>query len=99
MTRDLAPAALVFLAAVTLADASGREPSREAADMPCDAEAAAFAVGQRYHEDVADEARKASGAAELRVVPEGLEVPMAIKPDRLTLWLDGDGTIARATCG
>ncbi len=64
----------------------------------CDADAARFAVGQRYSEPLGDRAKAASGAATLRVRRAGQPYTQDRRADRLNLDLDRRSRVARVVC-
>ena len=65
----------------------------------CDAAPAQKLVGKARSAAVGDEARRLSGAAALRWIPEGTMVTMEYREDRLNIHLNAQNRIARINCG
>jgi hypothetical protein len=65
----------------------------------CDAEDVQAWVGHALPGDGADQARKATGSAVVRVVRPGEAVTMDFRADRLTIALDANGKVVSARCG
>lgn len=74
-----------------------------AADQPaasaCDASKAQFAVGQAYTAALAEQARKAAGAAVARRLMPGQAVTMEFNEQRLNLDTDEKGVVTGVNCG
>jgi hypothetical protein len=65
----------------------------------CDAAKARPLIGKSRAPAVESQALKLSGARRVRWIPEGAAVTMDFSPDRLNLYLDRKGRIARVRCG
>ena len=65
----------------------------------CDAERAGWALGERAHPGVVEEARMDSGARIVRVFGPGDPVTMDFRPDRLNLVVSPRGRILEIRCG
>lgn len=65
----------------------------------CDAEAAAFAVGETGDEPTVEAARSAANARTVRLIPPGTAITQDYVPDRLNVELDADDRITRLWCG
>jgi len=65
----------------------------------CDAAPAQKLVGRARSAAVGGEARRLSGAAALRWIPEGTMVTMEFREDRLNIHLDAQSKIVRINCG
>ena len=65
----------------------------------CDAAPTQKLVGRSRSRAAGAEARRLSGAAVLRWIPDGTMVTMEYREDRLSIWLDAQNRILRINCG
>lgn len=65
----------------------------------CDATHVRSLVGNSYSERLASDARRNSGAGDLRVVMPGQVMTMEYRPERLTIVVDDDGNVRSVRCG
>jgi hypothetical protein len=65
----------------------------------CDAEDVQAWIGHPFPADGAEQARKTTGSAVVRVVRPGEAVTMDFRADRLTIALDAAGKVLSARCG
>ncbi|MEO4046053.1 I78 family peptidase inhibitor [Pseudomonas sp. CAU 1711] len=81
--------------------ASSPQPQAPGAegDGRCDAEPVQHLVEQRITTELAEQARKLSGAAQLRVVHPNQSVTMDYNPQRLNIDIDDADSIIRLSCG
>ena len=85
---------LLLAACATTADPVVAEP----ADT-CRGDALASFVGQPYNAALGARMLKASKASKLRPVAKGMMVTMDFREDRLTVYLDANNRVERASCG
>ena len=65
----------------------------------CNAAPAQKLLGQSRSRAAGAEARRLSGAAALRWIPEGTVVTMEYREDRINIYLDGTNRIKEISCG
>ena len=85
---------LAVLPCVALAQSEG-----PGGRSPCSASGARFATGELFTLDLAERARRASGAREVRKVEPGGAYTMELSPDRLNIEVDQAGIVRGLTCG
>lgn len=96
-TRLIVPALVL---AASVAACSVMPPAHSSAHAPvCRPHGAEDWIGRAASNDVADEARRASGSRDVRLLMPGDGEPQVEQLDRLNLHLDASGVIERATCG
>ena len=66
---------------------------------PCSASGARFAIGELFTLDLAERARRAAGAREVRKIEPGGAYTMELSPDRLNIEVDQAGIVRGLTCG
>lgn len=86
--------------AATPADASSSTPAGNPTAMSCstDAVKASF-IGKRATPDVVEQARKASNANNVRVIPPDTMVTADHREDRLNIDVDANQVITGLRCG
>jgi hypothetical protein len=94
----LAMAAMPGLAASDGNDAGRLAAPQVLAALPCDADAAGFAVGQSFTPALATEAQRAAGASSVRTLRPGIAVPLVMMEGRLTLVLDEGRRVIEVHC-
>ena len=94
-TRLLTLPALALLAACTTSPAPATAPAMNG----CDADAARSQIGRGADADTVEAARKAAGAALVRIIKPGQQVTMDFRGERLNVTVDDDNRILRFTCG
>lgn len=94
---------LPALLALALLGGCASSPSSQApaskGDGRCNAEPVQHLVEQRITAELAEQARKLSGAALLRVVHPHQPVAMDYNPQRLNIDIDDADSIIRLSCG
>ena len=97
MRNLVASLALLPLAACQIAQSDGTAPG----PLPGTCRAAALDqfIGQPASTELGANMLKASGARTIRWVPKGGAVTMDYRGDRITVALDGDNKVMRASCG
>jgi hypothetical protein len=65
----------------------------------CSANGARFAVGELFTLDLAERARRAASAQEVRKIEPGGAYTMELNPDRLNIEVDQAGTVRGLKCG
>jgi len=65
----------------------------------CAADRANFALGQPYSSDLANRARQAAGARNVRKLEPGAPATTDLRQDRLNLQVDDQEIVTRVTCG
>ena len=65
----------------------------------CNAAPAQKLLGRARSQAAGAEARRLSGAAALRWIPEGTVVTMEYREDRINIYLDGTNRIKEISCG
>lgn len=92
-----------LLAVVALAGCSTQntatEPAVEAGHSRCDAQAAAFAIGQKASSELLEQARTKAGAQTARILMPHDAMTLEYRSDRLNLSADGSAIITRVNCG
>ncbi|GAB3044044.1 I78 family peptidase inhibitor [Stenotrophomonas tumulicola] len=83
------------------ADTAPRQPKPEVAGLGshCHADTLPALVGKTANQEVIDKAVRDSGARTARVVKPGMAVTMDFREDRITISVDADNKIERASCG
>jgi len=97
-----APAARLLPAAAlaaVLAGCAGGTPTPARPAGECDAGPAHTVIGRTLTPALQEEARKASGAETVRALAPGQVITMEYNSRRLTLQLNRDNVVTRATCG
>ncbi|MDB6143351.1 MAG: hypothetical protein JWP80_2395 [Pseudomonas sp.] len=74
-------------------------PVADADHGRCNAEAAAFAVGQKASPELVEQARAKAGARNVRLLTPNDMVTLEYRSDRLNLNADDNSTITRVNCG
>ncbi|WP_294121104.1 I78 family peptidase inhibitor [Sphingomonas sp.] len=97
MRNLVASIALLPLAACQIAQSDGTAPG----PLPGTCRAAALDqfIGQPASTELGVNMLKASGARVIRWVPKGGAVTMDFRGDRITVALDDDNKVERASCG
>jgi hypothetical protein len=95
---------MALIAAAAAASACTPAPAEEPVSQPapagaCNAAPAQHLVGRARSAAVGAEAKRLTGAATLRWIPEGTMVTMDYREDRLNLDLDAKGQITKVRCG
>ena len=90
----LLPVLLLTACATTPGDTVVAEP-----DATCRKDALATFVGQPATQDLGARMLRASKARTLRWVAKGMMITMDYRGDRLTVHLDANNLVERATCG
>lgn len=86
--------------AATPANASSANPAETPSAMTCSADTAkASFVGKKATPDVVEQARKATGAANVRVIGPDTMVTADHREDRLNVDVDADQVITGLRCG
>lgn len=67
--------------------------------LACKEQAARFAIGQPYSDELAQKARRAAGAKALRKIEPGRFYTMEFRADRLNLEVDGKDRVVAVRCG
>lgn len=82
-------------------DTSPTNPKPEAAGLGshCRPDTLTALVGQTASQEVVDRAVRDAGARTIRVVKPGMAVTMDYREDRVTLSVDANNKIERASCG
>ncbi|WP_300724550.1 I78 family peptidase inhibitor [Pseudomonas sp.] len=78
---------------------SVKEPVADAGHTRCDAQLAAFAVGQKASSALLEQARVKAGAQNARILLPHDMMTLEYRSDRLNLNADDSGTITRVNCG
>lgn len=79
---------------------SDQEPATTATTHTrCDAQAAAFAVGQKASAQLLEQARVKAGAQTARILGPNDVMTLEYRSDRLNLNADGNAVITRVNCG
>lgn len=97
MKMMVAGLGLLAMACATVPAEEG--PAREGMAGHCDAAAAASLAGRPATSELGADALARTGARTLRWIRPGDAVTMDYRTDRLNIELDGEGRIARFTCG
>lgn len=97
--RALALSATVVLAACAAPPPAADAPAAHMPASACNADAAQSLVGQAATQDNFEAARKASGAATLRMLKPGQPMTMDFRGDRVNVLEDANGKIEKITCG
>jgi hypothetical protein len=85
---------------LTIAPACGfAQPAIAPAQQVCAAGEAQSVVGQPYSVELADMARRAAGAREVRKIEPGGAYTMDLSPDRLNIEVDSTGIVTGLRCG
>ena len=92
------PVALLLLLAACAAAGPGQPPALAAPAQSCSKEAVASFVGQKASSDLGVQMLAASGAGELRWIPEGMMVSMLFKAGRLTVYVDATNRVKSVGC-
>ena len=92
------PIALAMFLAACAAAGPGQPPAGTAPTQNCSKEAVGSFVGQKATSDLGVQMMAASGARELRWIPEGMMVAMLFKDGRLTVYLDATNRVKSAAC-
>ena len=97
MRLTIASIALLPLAACQIAQSDGTAPG----PLPgtCNNAALEQFTGQPASTELGERMLRASGARAIRWVPKGSAVTMEYRADRVTVSLDGDNKVERASCG
>src|SRR5215208_1631506 len=66
---------------------------------PCLASGARFAIGELFTLDLAERARRAASAREVRKIEPGGAYTMELSPDRLNIEVDQAGIVRGLKCG
>lgn len=74
-------------------------PQERGTGQACDAGRAKALVGRSRTAQAEGEARRLTGAAAVRWVPQGGMVTMDYRPDRLNIRLDKNGRVLSLDCG
>ncbi|MEO5962384.1 MAG: I78 family peptidase inhibitor [Thermomonas sp.] len=93
------PTRLLGLSATALLISACVTPATPPSATACNAEAVQSFVGRTATGAVVDAARSAAGAELVRVIKPGQAVTMDFRGERLNLYLDDAGAVARASCG
>jgi hypothetical protein len=90
-----------LLAAFALLGLAAQAPAQDGRPGPrgCDVARTRPLIGKARSALAEAQARRLSRAAIVRWVPNGAVVTMEFRPDRLNLYLDRRGRIARVRCG
>ena len=80
----------------SLAQAQAASPRGRSA---CSENGARFAIGEPYTPDLANRARTAAGAQEMRKIEPGGAYTMDFSPDRLNIEVDRAGVVRGVKCG
>lgn len=93
-----------LLAVLALSGCSTPSSDQEPATTPtahtrCDAQAAAFAVGQKASAQLLEQARVKAGAQTARILGPNDVMTLEYRSDRLNLNADGNAVITRVNCG
>lgn len=91
--------ALLAMSAGCAAAPPAEDDSAPKGNGRCDAAPAQKLIGRARSKAVAAEARRLSGAAAFRWIPEGGVATMDYREDRLNIHLDSRNRIARLDCG
>lgn len=93
-------AAILSLAACAMDHANPERPAQPSeAPSACNAQSAGFARGEVYTDELAQRARKSSGAKTVRALRPGQVVTMEYREDRLNLEVDESGRVKDVRCG
>jgi hypothetical protein len=84
---------------LTLGACAPKTPPAEIPGVECSAERLDSLIGKTRSAEVAEEAKRLSGAKLVRWITPGMMVTMEFRPDRLNLHLGVDGKIGSARCG
>jgi hypothetical protein len=75
-------------------------PQRASAEEThCDPSRIKGLIGKSYSDELAEDARRASGAASVRPIGSGKGVSSDFLPDRLNVWLNNAGIVVGFICG
>jgi hypothetical protein len=77
----------------------GSYPPNSEYGRACREDRAAFAIGRRYSQGLAEQARRAAGARIVRLVRPGMVYTQEFRQDRLNLQLDRRGQVESVRCG
>lgn len=94
---SIATLALATMACTTMTPEEGEPPLMGAGD--CNADSARSLVGQQATAELGADALRRTGARTIRWIRPGDAVTMDYRTDRLNIELDGNGRVARFTCG
>lgn len=97
--RQLAPLALLPLAACTIATSNATADAPPPMTSNCRNESLTQFTGQQASQELGDRMLRASGTRILRWVPKGGVVTMDFSPERITVLLDDSNRVERASCG
>lgn len=90
---------LLSLSATVLLLSACVTPATPPSASACNADAVKPYVGHAATEIAIEDARKAAGAELVRVIKPGEPVTLDFRGERLNLYLDDAGAVARASCG
>jgi hypothetical protein len=93
----IASLAIVPLTACTIAQSDATAPGPPAGT--CHNEALGQFTGQPASQAIGERMLRESGARIIRWVPKGSAVTMEFSAERITVLLDGDNRVERASCG
>ncbi|WP_052764120.1 I78 family peptidase inhibitor [Microvirga massiliensis] len=68
-------------------------------ERKCKVEDARPAIGQAYSAELAEDARRAAGARDVRKVEPGGAYTMDLRADRLNIEVDTTGVVRNVNCG
>ena len=97
MRFSIASLALFPLAACQIAQSNGTAPGPPPGT--CHNDALSQFTGQQASTELGARILRASGARTIRWVPKGTMVTMEYSDQRVTVYLDGDNKVERASCG
>ena len=100
MTRGAAFLMMMMIpAACASAAPPVQQPEAPALEDRCDAAAAAVLIGRKATPGVADDAKRLSGAAMVRVIRAGDPVTSDYQTSRINVDVGRDGRVADIRCG
>lgn len=92
--------ALLASGLLVIAPASGfAQPAAAPAQQPCTVAEAQPVVGQPFSPALAEQARRAARAREVRKIEPGGAYTMELDPDRLNIEVDRAGVVTGLRCG
>jgi hypothetical protein len=91
--RSCISAVLALYPCVTLAE------SESSSRTDCSASGARFAIGEMYTPDLAERARRAARAQDVRIIEPGGAYTTELSPKRLNIEVDRAGIVRDLTCG